>query len=109
MPAKFAMCFTFAMMSLIAGMALMAGPRLYVKKLFIAKNLWASVFLIFSIIMALWFSLIQESYLLSLLFCVFELNAVAFFFCKTSVISLNQVKWFCKFVGNQCGRMFRNV
>jgi hypothetical protein len=87
-PAKFAMCFTFAMIALIAGMALLAGPRLYVKKLFIDRNLWATVFLLFSIVMAVWFSVIKESYLMSLLFCVCELNAVAFFFCNTSVITL---------------------
>jgi hypothetical protein len=59
-----------------------------VKKLFMNKNLWATIFLIFSILMAVWFSVIKESYLLSLLFCVCELNAVAFFFCSTSVITL---------------------
>lgn len=58
MPAKFVMCFTFAMICLIAAMAFLNGPRMYVKKLFLAKNLWASVFLIFSVVMAFWYSVI---------------------------------------------------
>lgn len=57
-PAKFAMCFTFAMISLIAAMAFLSGPRLYIKKLFMAKNLWATILLIASILGALWFSVI---------------------------------------------------
>ncbi len=81
MPSKFVMCFTFAMISLIAAMAMLNGPRLYVKKLFLAKNLYASCFLILSIVLALWFSLIKQSYIWSLVFCVCELNAVAFYFC----------------------------
>lgn len=81
MPAKFVMCFTFAMLSLLAAMALLSGPRMYVKKLFLAKNLYASILMIFSVLMALWFSTIVKSYIWSLVFCALELNSVAFFFC----------------------------
>lgn len=87
-PAKFVMCFTFAMLSMIFGMAFMSGPRMYVKKLFLQKNLYASIFLITSILCALWFSLIRESYILSLVFCIFELNSILFFFCNTSAVNL---------------------
>ena len=83
MPAKFVMCFTFAMISLISAIAMLSGPRLYIKKLFLAKNLYATILLIFSIVMALWFSTITKSYIWSLVFCACELNSVAFYFCQS--------------------------
>ena len=105
--AKFSMCFTFAMMALISMMACLAGPRRYVKNLFLAQNLYASILLIFSICGSLWFSVIQEAWVMSLLFCILELNAVLFFFCKTSAISLSTVQWVCKAGAGWIGSMFR--
>lgn len=58
-PAKFCACFSLAMVSLICGLAFLHGPRLYIKKLFISKNLVASCVLIVSTLCALWFSLIE--------------------------------------------------
>lgn len=109
MPSKFVMCFTFAMLSLLIGMAFASGPRMYVKKLFLAKNLYASLFLIISILCALWFSVIAQSYLLSLLFCVFELNSILYFFCNTSAVSLETVKWVCKGLASWIGGRFSRV
>ena len=107
MPAKFVMCFTFAMIAFICMLALLAGPRLYVKKLFLKENIYASLLLILSVTGAVWFSVIQKSYLMSLLFCILELNAVLFFFCKTSAISLSTVQWVCKAGAGWIGSMFR--
>jgi len=94
-PDKFVLMFTFTMMALITGFAFLKGPRSYIKNLFVDKNLYASIALIVSIVLALWCGLIERSYLWSLLFCLVELNAVLFFFCKTG-ITLTQVQWFCK-------------
>ena len=106
MPAKFVMCFTFAMISVIVSLAFVSGPRLYVKKLFIEKNLYASVLLILSILCALWFSLIQPSYILSIIFCVLELNTILFYFFNTKAVSLETVKWMCKGLASSIGSMF---
>ena len=92
-PSSFVLSFTLAMISMIAAMAFFNGPRLYMKKLFIEKNLYASIFLILSIILALWFSLIMPSYILSIVFCICELNAILFYFCNTTAVSWQTVKW----------------
>lgn len=98
-PDKFVLMFTFTMMSMLTGFAFLKGPRSYVKNLFVDKNLYASIALFASILLALWFGLVERSYLWSLLFCLVELNAVLFFFCKTG-ISLTQVKWVCTSAGS---------
>ena len=92
-PSKFVMCFSMAMMSMMVGLAFLNGPRVYIKKLFVEKNLVASIVLIASILLSLWFSMIMGSYLLSLLFCVMQLNAILYFFCKTSAFNLGTIKW----------------
>lgn len=93
MPASFVMCFTFAMISLIIGFAFLSGPRVYIKKLFIQKNLYATTLLFISISTALWFSLVDVNYLYSLVCCVFELNSVLFFYCNTTAVNLDTLKW----------------
>ena len=98
-PDKFVLMFTFAMMSLLVGLAFLKGPRSYVKNLFVDRNLYASIALIASILLSLYFSLVERSYLWSLLFCLIELNAMLFFFCNTG-ITMTQVKWFCSAAGN---------
>jgi hypothetical protein len=108
-PAKWSMCFTVAMIALIMAMAFLAGPRSYIKNLFLAKNLWASILLIASMCLAVWSSLIEESYIYSLLFCLLEMVAVIFYFFNTAVVSMAQCKWICRALGNSCARLFRNV
>mmetsp|Transcript_39458 Transcript_39458/g.51647 ORF Transcript_39458/g.51647 Transcript_39458/m.51647 type:complete len:194 (-) Transcript_39458:205-786(-) len=93
-PDKFVLMFTFAMVSLLTGLSFLKGPRSYIKNLFVDKNLYASIALIASILLSLWFSLVERSYIWSLLFCLIELNAMLFFFCNTG-ISMTQVRWFC--------------
>ena len=95
-PAKFVMSFSFTMLALIAGLAFLNGPRKYMKKLFTDKNLYASVVLLVSILLSLYSSLIADSYLWSLFFCIVQVNAVLFFFCKTSPINKSTLKWFFK-------------
>ena len=60
MPAKFVMCFTLAIVASLFGLAFLSGPRIYVKKLFIEKNLIASICLIVSTLLSLWFSMIVD-------------------------------------------------
>lgn len=99
-PASFVMCFTFSMIFIILALAFLNGPRLYMKKLFIQKNLYASLFLIVSILCALYFSVINPKYLWSLIFCIFELNAVLFYFFNTTAISWEQLKQGCSMFGS---------
>ena len=91
-PASFVMCFTFSMIFVIIALAYLNGPRLYMKRLFIQKNLYASLFMIASILCALYFSLISPRYIWSLVFCVCELNAVLFYFFNTTAISCQNIK-----------------
>ena len=87
-PDKFVLCFTLAMVCLLVGLANLSGPRLYCKKLFQSKNLIATSCLIVSIILSVYFSMISKSGLLSLIFCIVQLNAILYFFCRTSAINL---------------------
>ena len=105
-PDKFVLMFTFTMIALITGFAFLKGPRSYIKNLFVDRNLYASVALITSILLSLYFSLIERSYIWSLLFCLIELNAVLFFFCNTG-ITLTQVKWFCSGAMNAAKSRFK--
>ena len=69
-PAKFVMCFTLAIVACLFSLAFLNGPRIYVKRLFMEKNLVASICLITSTLLSLWFSMIVESYLMSILCCL---------------------------------------
>jgi hypothetical protein len=53
-------------------LAFMNGPSAYVQKMTEKKNMIASGVLLGSIVMALYFSVIEGSYLWSLLFCIIE-------------------------------------
>ena len=59
-------------------------------------------------VLSLYFSMIAGSYILSLIFCIIELNAVALFFCNTFPMGTSGIK----FVGANIGRIlaapFRN-
>lgn len=105
-PDKFVLMFTFTMIAMITGFAFLKGPRSYIKNLFVDRNLYASIALIASILLSLWFSLIERSYIWSLLFCLIELNAVLFFFCNTG-ITLTQIKWFCSGAANAAKSRFK--
>ena len=84
-PDKFVLFFTLTTSALLTGFAFLKGPRTYVKNLFVDKNLYASVALLTSIILSLYFSLIAKSYLWSLLFILIELNCILYFFCKAGI------------------------
>jgi len=58
-PFKYVMCFSLAMVSMMVGLAFLNGPGVYIKKLFVEKQLVASFVLITSILLSLWFSMIM--------------------------------------------------
>ena len=92
-PEKFVLCFTLTVLSLMVGMAFISGPRMYVKNLFRdKKSLIASIVLLTSLILSLYFSMIAKSYLMSILMCLLELNAILYFFCNTTAVSLSTIK-----------------
>ena len=105
-PDKFVLMFTFTMIALIVGFAFLKGPRSYIKNLFVDKNLYASIALITSIVLSLYFALIEKSYVWSLFFCLVELNAVLYFFCNSG-ISFTQIKWFCSGAFNAAKSRFK--
>lgn len=84
-PDKFVLMFTFTMLAILTGFAFLKGPRMYIKNLFIDKNLYASIALFSSIILALYCSLIMKSYIWSLVFCIIEANSLMYFFCNAGV------------------------
>ena len=92
-PSKFVLCFTITMIALIVGLAFLNGPRKYMKKLFTDKNLYATIVLLVSLLLSLYFSLVVDSYVWSIIFCIAELNAVLYFFCRTSAVNWNTIKW----------------
>jgi hypothetical protein len=73
-PQKFTLFFTISMLSLICALAFLNGPATYAKKLTERKNIVATGVMVTSIILSLYFSVIQSSYLLSLLFCIIEVR-----------------------------------
>merc|ERR1712137_1165839 len=72
------------MVSLLVGLSFLKGVRVYVKNLFIKENLAGTVVLLSSLLLSLYFSLIADSYIFSIVFCILQLNAIIFFFFKTS-------------------------
>ena len=74
-PSFFTFLFTLSMITLVFGLAFLNGPANYLKKLTDdKKNMFNTFVLAVSIILALYFSVIQGSYLLSLLFCFIEVS-----------------------------------
>ena len=82
-PAKFVLIFTLAVIFAIAGLAFWNGPQQYMNKIFQKQFLVRTVTLFSSMILALWFSLVNSSYIMSLIFCVIEFNAIMLYFCNT--------------------------
>ena len=82
-PAQFVCTFTMAVIAALTGLAFMNGPQQYMNKIFEKQNLVKTVTLFASMFLALWFSLVQKSYILSLIFCVIEFNAIMLYFCNS--------------------------
>jgi fucose permease len=89
-------------------LAFLNGPRSYLKKLTAKKNMVATSVLFGSMVLSLYFSLIESSYLLSLVFCIVEFNAIALFFCNSFPMGTQGIK----FIGSSAGKVlaapFRN-
>jgi len=73
-PRIFTFLFTSAMVSLLAGIAFYNGPQQYLSRLSQRRNIAASVALTASIVLSLYFSVIQGSYLWSLVFCIVQVR-----------------------------------
>ena len=82
-PAKFTCSFTIAVILGMIGLSLWNGPQAYVNKCFEKQYLIRTCTLIGSMFGAFWFSVIGNSYLMSIIFCIIEFNAVLLFFCNT--------------------------
>ena len=82
-PGKFVCIFTMAVIAAITGLAQWNGPQAYMNRIFEKQNLVRTVTLFASMFLALWFSLVNPSYILSLFFCVVEFNAIMLYFCNT--------------------------
>jgi hypothetical protein len=107
-PQKFTEFFSMAVIALIVGLAFLNGPRSYLKKLTAKKSMIATSVLFGSMILSLYFSLIEGSYLYSLIFCVIEFNAVILFFCNSFPIGTQGVKFIGSSVGKVLTTPFRN-
>ena len=88
-PSKFTMSFSLSSIFLLSGLAFSKGLRVYIKRMFLRKNLFATICLITSLVMSLNFSLFYPSYLWCLFWCLVQLNSIVFFFFNTSPIGLN--------------------
>ena len=94
-PGKFVCIFTMAVIAALVGLAFWNGPQQYMNKMFEKVNLVKTVVLLGSMILSLWFSLITQSYILSLIFTIIEFNAIMLYFCNTFPIAnggIEQVK-----------------
>jgi hypothetical protein len=69
-PQKFTILFTLSLLTFIGGLAYLQGPASYLKKITSdKKNLRASLVLMTSSLLSLYFSLLSSSYIMSLLMC----------------------------------------
>ena len=107
-PYKFTEFFSLAMLALLVGLAFLNGPRSYLKKLTSKANMISTSILFGSMILSLYFSLISSSYILSIVFCIVELNAVALFFCKTFPMGTTGMKIVGQGMGNVLSTPFKN-
>ena len=82
-PAKFTCMFTIAVILNMIGLCMWSGPQSYVEKCLEKKYQIRTGTLLVSIVVAIFFSLIYKSWILSVFFCILELNAVLLFFCNT--------------------------
>lgn len=77
-PQKFTLLFTLSMLSLLVALAFLNGPATYARKLSDRRNAVATLVMAVSIVLSLYFSVVQSSYLLSILFCVIEVSPKTF-------------------------------
>ena len=82
-PASFVFLFTLAVIAGIVGLAQWNGPQAYVQKIFQKQFIVRTGVLFGSMFFGLWFSLVNQSYILSLACVVLEFNALLLFFCNT--------------------------
>ena len=82
-PGTFVCIFTTAVICALLGLSFWNGPQTYMNKIFEKQNLVKTVVLFTSMFFSLWFSLVDSSYILSLLFCILEFNAILLYFCNT--------------------------
>ena len=82
-PAVFVSIFTLAVLAAIAGLALWNGPQDYMIKIFQKKFLVRTVGLFGSMFFSLLFSIVVDSYVLSLIFTILEFNFILLYFCNT--------------------------
>ena len=83
-PQKFTMLFTLSMLSMLVALAFLNGPASYARKLSERRNIVASFVMAASIVLSLYFSVIQSSYLLSLLFCFIEVSFACYDHCSST-------------------------
>ena len=93
-PATFVTMFTIAILAGLSGLAFFNGPQAYMNKIFEKQFLVRTVTLFGSMFLALWFSIFNKSYILSIIFCIIEFNAILLYFCNTfpAGTSLQQAK-----------------
>jgi len=82
-PGKFTCIFSMTIIALLTGLAHWNGPQAYMNKMFEKQNMVKTLTLLGSMFCSLIFSLVWPSYLLSLFFCIVELNAIMLYFCNT--------------------------
>ena len=82
-PSSFVLTFTLAALATLVGLAYWNGPQDYIIKIFQKKHLIQTIGLFGSMILALWVSLVMNSYILSLVFTVLEFNFLMLFFFNT--------------------------
>jgi hypothetical protein len=87
-------------------LAFLQGPRVYIKKLFTDSRKYASFLMIFAIIAAFYFSVINPKYLMSIICCILEFNAVLYYFFNTSAITWERLKMICTVTGNAVKSQF---
>ena len=82
-PGKFTVIFTLTIIALLVGLCHWNGPQAYMNKMFEKENMVKTLTLLGSMFCSLFFALVWPSYLLSLFFCIVELNAIMLYFCNT--------------------------
>ena len=82
-PPVFVSIFTLAVLAALTGLALWNGPQDYMNKIFQKKFLLRTVGLFSSMFLALLFSIILDSYIVSLIFTILEFNFILLYFCNT--------------------------
>ena len=82
-PASFTMFFTLAVIFGMVALAVWTGPRQYVETCLEKRYRVRSGALVLSILGAFYFSILSPNWLLSLLSCIIEFNAVLLYFFNT--------------------------